>query len=250
MLFVGQNPRLFDLLVLDTRPLCSDQTHSGSVHSHVNLGAARVNLNVQDLASICWPSWCLHVGWGILWKDEKTTMNVKSSPTSQQNPSLPGCKPQPTIFLSCCFFISHPPGVQDEFDVDQDRYQQEEHRTSLTHTHTVQHHVVLHQVKVLRLADYRTIIDYRIIDHSKHQVIIVPPTWQSLRRLLLLLSLYFQLRYKLLCWRGMNGLARGFGVHLSIPDRASTWCCSSCRREEHALLRKSLTQILSVVFSP
>lgn len=42
-------------------------------------------------------------------------------------------------------------------------------------------------------------------------------TWHDRRSVLLLVSLYFQVRYKLLCWRGMNGLARGFGVHVSIP---------------------------------
>ncbi|KAF3835557.1 hypothetical protein F7725_028115 [Dissostichus mawsoni] len=44
-------------------------------------------------------------------------------------------------------------------------------------------------------------------------------------------------RYKLLCWRGMKGLARGLGVQASIPDnRAQTLhlpCSTSCGRGMH-----------------
>lgn len=37
-------------------------THSCAVDSHVDLGAAGIDFDVQDFASVGWPLWGLHVG--------------------------------------------------------------------------------------------------------------------------------------------------------------------------------------------
>lgn len=117
-----------------------------------------------------------------------------------------------TIFLSCSIFVSNLSCVQDELNVDNHCYHQKQHCAGLFKQKELQS--IFWNLNDSTVWIVCTVWKKTLLSSST-----IPSgcTWQNRRIVLLLLSLYFQVRYKLLCWRGMNGLARGLGVQFSIP---------------------------------